>query len=46
MNEDTFDTYDEYTSDYEPFDIDTPVETIQAYASNYRTTPNRGDNNN
>jgi hypothetical protein len=25
INEDTLDTYDEATSDYEPFDIDTPL---------------------
>jgi hypothetical protein len=34
INEETFDTYDEVTYVYEPFDIDTPVEAIQAYASN------------
>jgi hypothetical protein len=28
INEDTLDTYDESASDYEPFDIDTPVKTI------------------
>jgi hypothetical protein len=43
INEDIFDTYDEATPDYEPFNIDTPAETIQAYASNYRPTSNRGD---
>jgi hypothetical protein len=36
INEGTFDTYDEATPDYEPFDIDTPVETIQTNASNFR----------
>jgi hypothetical protein len=46
INEDTLDTYDKSTSDYELFDIDTPVETIQAYASNYRPTSSRSDNNN
>jgi hypothetical protein len=46
INEDTFDAYDEATSDYEPFDIDTPVETIQAYALNYHPTSTRGNNNN
>jgi hypothetical protein len=46
INEDTFDTYDEATPDYEPFDIDTPVDTIQVYTSKYRPTINRGDNNN
>jgi hypothetical protein len=45
VNEDPFNTYDETPSDYEPFDIDTPVKTIQAYASNYRPIPNRNDNN-
>jgi hypothetical protein len=42
--EDTYDTCDETPS--EPFDIDTPVEIIQAYASNYSPRPNRSDNNN
>jgi hypothetical protein len=46
INDDTFDTYDDATSEYEPFDIDTPVDTIQAYASNYRPTSNRSNNNN
>jgi hypothetical protein len=46
INDDTFDTYDDATSEYEPFDIYTPVDTIQAYASNYRPTSNRSDNNN
>jgi hypothetical protein len=31
-------------SDPKPFDIDTPVETIQAYASNYRTNPRSTSN--
>jgi hypothetical protein len=46
VNDDTLDTYDDATSEYEPFYIDTPVDTIQAYASNYRPTSNRSDNNN
>jgi hypothetical protein len=46
VNEDTFDTYDETPTDYDPFDIDKPVETIQAYASNHHPTTNRSDNNN
>jgi hypothetical protein len=46
IHEGTFIAYDEATPDYEPFHIDTPVETIQAYALNYRATSNRGDNNN
>jgi hypothetical protein len=46
INEDTLDTYDEIHSDYEPFDIDTPVESIQAYALNYHPTSNRSDNMN
>jgi hypothetical protein len=29
VGEDTFDANEEAPSDYEPFDIDTPVETIQ-----------------
>jgi hypothetical protein len=36
----------ETSNNYEPYDIDTPVETIQAYATNYRTNFNTGDNNN
>jgi hypothetical protein len=28
-----------------PYDIDTPVETIQAYETNYCTNFNTGDNN-
>jgi hypothetical protein len=46
INEDNVDTYDEATSEYEPFDIDTPVDTIQAYAANYSPTSNRSGNNN
>jgi hypothetical protein len=46
IHDDTFDTYDDATSEYEPFDVDTPVDTIQAYALNYRPTSNRSDNNN
>jgi hypothetical protein len=38
-NDDTLDTYDETHSDSEPFDIDTPVETILEYASNYLQPP-------
>jgi hypothetical protein len=44
IHEDTYDTYEETAPEYEPFDIDTPVDTIQAYASNYRPTSNRSDN--
>jgi hypothetical protein len=46
IKDDTFDTYDDATSEYEPFNIDTPVDTIQAYASNHRPLSNRSDNNN
>jgi hypothetical protein len=46
IKDNTFDTHDEATSEYEPFDIDTPVDTIQAYASNYQPTSNRSNNNN
>jgi hypothetical protein len=35
--------YDETYSDHEPFDIDTSVETIQAYAANYPPKSNRSD---
>jgi hypothetical protein len=44
INDNTFDTYDEATSEYEPFDIDTPVDTMQAYASNHCPTSNISDN--
>jgi hypothetical protein len=33
IHEDTYDTYEETTPEYEPLDINTPVDTIQAYAS-------------
>jgi hypothetical protein len=46
INKETLDTYEETNSEYEPFDIDTLVDIIQAYASNYRPTSNRSDNNN
>jgi hypothetical protein len=46
INDDTCDTYDDATSEFDPFNIDTRVDTIQAYASNYRPTSNRSDNNN
>jgi hypothetical protein len=46
INDNTFDTYNDATSAYEPFDINTPVDTIEAYALNYHPTSNRSDNNN
>jgi hypothetical protein len=46
IHEDTCDTYEETTPEYEPFDIDTPVDTIQAFASNHCLTSNRSNNNN
>jgi hypothetical protein len=42
--EDTYDICDETPS--EPFEINTPVKTIQAYALNYHPKPSRSDNNN
>jgi hypothetical protein len=46
INDDTFDTHDEATYEYEIFDINTSVDTIQAYGSNYQPKSNRSDNNN
>jgi hypothetical protein len=42
--EDDFDNYEDNLPDSEPFNIDTPVETIQAYAANYRPNLNRASN--
>jgi hypothetical protein len=42
--EDDTDNYEGNNNDHEPFDIDTPVETIQAYVFNYRPNFNLGDN--
>jgi hypothetical protein len=44
-NNDT-DNYEKNKNNYEPYGIDTPVETIQAYATSYRTNFNAGDNSN
>jgi hypothetical protein len=41
IQEENLCNYIDEFSDPEPFDIDTPVETIQAYATNYRTNPRR-----
>jgi hypothetical protein len=38
IQEDDFNNYEDNLLDSKPFDIDTPIETIQAYAANYRTT--------
>jgi hypothetical protein len=39
--DDDFHNYEDNLPDSEPFDIDTPVETVQAYNANYRPTPRR-----
>jgi hypothetical protein len=44
IQEDKLCNYIDEFSDPEPFNIDTPVETIQAYATNYRTNPRRTSN--
>jgi hypothetical protein len=46
IQEDSFDNYDDNIPDSEPFDIDTPVKTIHAYAANYRSNPKRAGNDN
>jgi hypothetical protein len=44
IQKDDFANYEDDSPDSEPFDIDTPVETIQAYATNNRPNPNRASN--
>jgi hypothetical protein len=44
--DDDFHNYEDNLPDSEPFDIDTPVETIQAYTANYRPTPKRAGTDN
>jgi hypothetical protein len=46
IQEDDFGNYKDVLLDSEPFDIDTPVETIQVYAANYRPTPKRAGTDN
>jgi hypothetical protein len=46
IQEDDFDNYEDNLPDSEPFDIDTPVETIQAYAANYPPNTTRAGNDN
>jgi phage gpG-like protein len=46
IQEDDLNNYKDNLPDSEPFDIDTPVETNQAYAANYRPTPKRGSTDN
>jgi hypothetical protein len=41
IQEDALYNYTDEFSDSEPFNIDTPVKTIQAYATNHRTNPRR-----
>jgi hypothetical protein len=44
--DDDFHNYEDNLPDSEPFDIDTPVETIQANTANYRPTPRRAGTDN
>jgi hypothetical protein len=46
IQEDDFQNYEDNIPDSEPFDIDTPVETIQAYAANYRPNTKRAGTDN
>jgi hypothetical protein len=46
IQEDGFGNYDNNLTDSEPFVIDRPVETIQAYAANYCPNRNRTGNDN
>jgi hypothetical protein len=46
IQEDDFGHYEDGLLDSEPFDIDTPVEIIQAYAANYRSNPKRAGTDN
>jgi phage gpG-like protein len=46
IQEDDFYNYEDNLPDSEPFDIDTPVETIQAYTANYRHPPKRAGTDN
>jgi phage gpG-like protein len=46
IQEDDFGNYKNGLLDSEPFDIDTPVKTIQAYAANYRSNPKRAGTDN
>jgi hypothetical protein len=41
IQDDDFHNYEDNLHDSEPFDIDTPVKTIQAYTANYCPTPRR-----
>jgi hypothetical protein len=43
---DDFHNYEDNLPDSEPFDIDTPVKTIQAYTANYHPTPRRAGTDN
>jgi hypothetical protein len=46
IQEENLCNYIDEFSDPKPFDIDTPVETIQAYATNYCTNPRRTSSDN
>jgi hypothetical protein len=46
IQEEDFHNYTDNLPDSEPFIIDTPVENIQAYATNYRPNANRASNDN
>jgi hypothetical protein len=43
--DDNYDSYEDDHPDYSPFDIDTPGETMQAYASNFRPNQHKNDHN-
>jgi hypothetical protein len=44
IQEDYFAKYEDDSPDSEPYDIDTPIKTIQAYATNYCPNPKRASN--
>jgi hypothetical protein len=46
IQDDDFHIYEDNLPDSEAFDIDTPVEAIQAYTANYRPTPRRAGTDN
>jgi hypothetical protein len=43
--DDNYDSYEDDQLGYDPFDINTPVETIQAYASNFHSKQGKNDYN-
>jgi hypothetical protein len=46
INKNTYDTNEESTPEYKPFDINAPVDKIQAFTLNCRPTSNTSDNSN